>query len=125
MSTVNFRTLRRSLRYAAKGLAYVFRHEQSFRIQILATIVVLLLLILFRVERGDLVLLLLLIGLVLILEILNSAVEVIIDLLRPRVHFYAEIVKDMMAAAVFLASLVALVVGFFIFFPYLLNVVPR
>lgn len=119
MTPVNFHSLRQSLRYAGKGIRYVFQHEQSFRIQLAATALVIALILLFRVERGDIVLLLFITGFVLVLEILNSAVEVIIDLLRPRVHFYAEVVKDMMAAAVLLASIVALAIGCFIFYPYL------
>lgn len=118
MPTVNLQSIRSSFRYALKGLRYVFQHEQSFRIQLVATIVVLGLVVALDVSRRDTVLLFLVIGLVLTLEILNSAVEVIVDLLKPRMHPYAQVIKDLMAAAVLLASFVALLIGVFVFVPY-------
>ena len=118
MPTVNLQSIRSSFRYALKGLRYVFEHEQSFRIQLVAAIVVLGLIVALDVTRRDTVLLFLVIGLVLTLEILNSAVEVIVDLLKPRMHLYAQVIKDLMAAAVLLASFVALLIGVFVFVPY-------
>ena len=118
MPTVNLQSIRSSFRYALKGLRYVFEHEQSFRIQLVAAIVVLGLIVALDVTRRDTVLLFLVIGLVFTLEILNSAVEVIVDLLKPRMHLYAQVIKDLMAAAVLLASFVALLIGVFVFVPY-------
>ena len=54
------------------------------------------------------------------MELANSAVERVTDILKPRIHDYAKEIKDIMAAAVFLASFVAAVVGLIIFLPYIL-----
>ncbi|MFH1430007.1 MAG: diacylglycerol kinase, partial [Candidatus Uhrbacteria bacterium] len=60
-------------------------------------------------------------GSVLVLECCNSAMERLIDLLKPRLHGYVKEVKDVMAGAVLIASLVAVAVGVVIFAPYILR----
>lgn len=59
---------------------------------------------------------------VLVLELINIALERLVDIMKPRIHHYAGVVKDATAAAVLVASLGALVVGIVIFLPYLLDV---
>jgi diacylglycerol kinase len=59
--------------------------------------------------------------LVVLMEIINSAVERISDVLKPRIHEYVKEVKDIMAAAVMLSSLSAVAVGLFVFIPYFLK----
>lgn len=118
MAPLNFRTFFRSFRYAAKGLRYAFRHEQSFRVQCTIAFVVLLLMGVVGVSRRDAVILLLVISSVLVLELLNTVLEKFIDALKPRIHYFVEVMKDLMAAAVFVAALAALIIGALIFLPY-------
>jgi diacylglycerol kinase len=63
--------------------------------------------------------LLLVTGLILVLELLNTTVERLVDLVKPRLSTYVRDVKDMMAATVLVASLFALIVGSIILFPHL------
>lgn len=119
--SISFRTLRNSFRYAWKGLVYTFKHEQNFRIQLIASVVVIVLMILLHIKGWEAVALIFVIIAVLILELLNTIIERFIDILKPRLHHYSEIIKDMMAAAVFLAAAGALVVGLIIFYPYLVS----
>lgn len=76
--------------------------------------------IVLRVTPLEAVALIFVIIAVLILELLNTVLEIFVDLVKPRMHHYSQIIKDMMAAAVLLASLGALFVGIIIFAPYLL-----
>ena len=55
---------------------------------------------------------------VLVLELLNSSIERLVDLAKPRLHEEAGTIKDLMAGAVLLASMVAVIVGILIFWPY-------
>lgn len=112
-------TLGKSLRYAFSGFGYVWRNEQNFRIQTVIGVIVLLAAFAFQIGRWQWVVLLLTIGAVLILELLNTTLERLTDLAQPRLHHYAKVMKDMMAAAVLLASLGALAIGGIIFWPYL------
>ncbi|MFA6573188.1 MAG: diacylglycerol kinase [Patescibacteria group bacterium] len=117
MPFMNFRTLVKSFRFAMKGVRYAFQNEQNFRFQIIAGIVVIILMMVFPLQNWERILLSLVIFMVLILELINTAFEKIVDVLKPRVHFYVEIVKDIMAAVVLLASLGAIMIGIYIFLP--------
>ncbi|MSU75828.1 MAG: diacylglycerol kinase [Candidatus Magasanikbacteria bacterium] len=110
-----------SLRYAARGLQYVFKHEQNFRLQVLASCFVIGGMALFPLNNREIILLIILITMVLTMEILNTAFERFADLLKPRLHEYVSVIKDIMAAAVFLTSLAASIIGAIIFIPHFLN----
>lgn len=97
----------------------MFRSEQSFRIQLVAGAVVVVLAWWFSVRWFEWVVLLLLIGLVLSLELINSIFERIVDTFKPRIHPVVRDIKDMMAAAVLVASVFSLVIGITIFWPYI------
>lgn len=110
--------LQESFRYALKGFGYVLRREQNFRIQVAASVIVIIVMILLRVKSWEAVALLLVIGSVLILELINTIFEALMDILKPRMHHYVAIIKDIMAAAVLLASLGAVIIGLLILGPY-------
>lgn len=109
----------KSVRYALAGFRYTFAHEQNFRMHVLAGVVVLAFALLFRVEVWQAIVLLLVITSVLILEILNTIFEKLTDLVKPRLHHYVGVIKDLMAAAVLLAAVGSVVIGVLIFFPYI------
>jgi diacylglycerol kinase len=106
-----------SLRFAWNGLVTLARQEQSFRLQLLAAAVVLVLMAVFELSRGEIALVLVVTTSVLVLELLNAAVERLVDLFKPRIHRYAEEIKDMMAGAVLVGSVGALLVGLLVFGP--------
>ena len=118
---MSLRRLLKSFADAVRGLRYVFRSEQNFRIQALLGLLVLMAAFYFPLRSWEVVLIVLLTLLVLLVEILNTAFEYFNDLLKPRLHHYVRTVKDIMAGAVLLTSAVALVVGAIIFYPYLEN----
>jgi diacylglycerol kinase len=102
-----------------RGLIKTFREEQNIRVQILAGVVVLFFAWFFIITKIEWILLIILIGLVLLMEILNSAVERVTDMLKPRINTYDKEIKDIMAAAVMLSSLIAVIIGMIIFIPYI------
>ncbi len=116
---MSLRRLLKSFADATRGLKYVFKSEQNFRIQALLGFLVFIAAAYFPLRSWEVILLILLVLLVLLVEILNTAFEHFSDLLKPRLHHYVYVVKDIMAGAVLLTSLVALVVGAIIFYPYL------
>lgn len=119
MKFINFRLLRRSFSHALEGLRYIFLHEQNFRIQVIIGLIVFVLAFCFPVSLNQKITIILLIGLVLILELLNSAIERTIDLLKPRIDPMAEAVKKIMSGLVFVAVLTAVIVSFLIFYPFI------
>ena len=115
--------LLKSFADAVRGLTHVFKSEQNFRIQVLLGLFVFIAAAYFPLHSWEVILLILLTLLVLLVEILNTAFEHFSDLLKPRLHHYVGVVKDIMAGAVLLTSLVALVIGIIIFYPYLENLI--
>jgi len=121
MVIFNFKKFTQSVSYAIRGLRSVSR-EQNFRIQVVSALSVIVLIILLGLKVWETVALLMMITLVLVLEIINSIFECIVDILEPRVHPHAKTIKDMMASAVLIASLGAFLVGILILWPYFKNI---
>ena len=55
------------------------------------------------------------------MELINTIFEKVVDVLRPRIHHYAEVIKDIMAAAVLVSSIGAVIIGVLIFLPYIVG----
>lgn len=120
-----FRGVMQSLSHAWRGLVLAFRTERSFRVQIGAGLVLVILLVILPFHAWERVLLLLAMASVLVLELLNSTVERLVDLVKPRLSGYVRDIKDLMAAAVLVASLFALVIGLIILWPYMSQLAAR
>ncbi len=118
MTSINLRLLKRSFSHAIDGLRYIFFHEQNFRIQVIVGLIVFVLAFCFPISLNQKITIILLIGLVLILELLNSAIERTVDLLKPRIDPTAETVKKIMSGLVFIAVLVAVIISILIFYPF-------
>lgn len=116
---LQIRKLLRSFYYAWRGVVLVFKEEQNFRIQLIVALAIAVLMFVLPVKNWEKVALLLVMAFVLVLELINSIMERIVDMLKPRLHIYVESIKDIMAAAVLISSLVALAVGLIIFIPYI------
>lgn len=118
---IRFKRLYKSFQYAFRGLFKTFKEEQNLRVQILSGVVVLFFAWFFMISRSEWIVLILLIGLVLLMETINSAIERVTDMLKPRINTYVKEIKDIMAAAVMLASIIAIVIGLIIFIPYIVK----
>jgi len=116
---IRAKRLLKSFTYAFRGLGKTLWEEQNLQIQSLAGLVVIILGWYFKIENWKWLILILVIGLVILMELVNSAVERITDVLKPRLDSYVKEIKDIMAAAVMLASIIAVIVGLIIFLPYL------
>ena len=118
---INIKKLSASFRQATWGINKVFSEEQNFRIQLALSGVVLVLGLILHLRAYEFIILILMILAVLILELVNTIFERLIDIVKPRLHSYVKDIKDMMAGAVFLAAIGSVVVGLIIFLPYLIN----
>jgi undecaprenol kinase len=116
------RQFSKSLSHALLGLGYVAKNEKNFQNQLAVAFLVVLAMIYFDVTRGEMVVLFMVVMAVLIMELLNTIMERVVDILKPRVHPYARLIKDLMAASVLLTSILAVIIGVLIFTPYVLTV---
>ena len=117
---LDFKKFLRSLRFAWNGVVTLVRSEQSFRIQLIVAAAVIALMQVLGLSRSEKALILVVATSVLVLELLNSAVERLVDLFKPRIHQYAQEIKDIMAGAVLIGSVGAVLVGLLVFWPHLI-----
>lgn len=115
----SLKRLKNSFVDAVKGIKYVYISEQNFKIQIGCAVLAILVMFFLDIRTSEKIIVLLMIILILILELVNTVVEKFINLLKPRMELQAGIIKDIMAGAVFLASVGAVVVATIIFYPYI------
>ncbi len=106
-----------SLRHAISGVALVFKTEHNAWIQSVAIIAGIALGCYFRISAFEWMALVFSMGLVVVSEAFNTAIEIDIDLTSPEIHPYAKKTKDVAAGAVLLSALTALVVALIIFLP--------
>lgn len=105
------RPFRERMGFALEGIRTGWAREASFRTQTVLAGVALLALIVLRPAPIWWGLVAVTCALVLALELLNSAMEAVIDLLHPGIHPSIKVAKDMLAGAVLAISIAALVVG--------------
>jgi len=110
----------KSFGYAFRGLFYAFKTQTNFKVHCFATIFAVLLGLYVKLSFSEWLWIALAIAMVLILELLNTAIEVLVDFISPEQHPKAGAIKDLSAGAVLVAALLALTIGSFIFLPKLL-----
>lgn len=110
------RPLLRSFNWAIEGIVYAVRTQRNMRIHLIAAVLVLGAAVYFKVSRTEFLVLLFTVTAVLLAELLNTAIEATIDLIAATYDPLAKIAKDVAAAAVLVASVSAIVVGYLVFF---------
>ncbi len=109
----------KSFKYAFKGLILIFREEPNARIHLLAAICAVIAGLCLNINSMEWIAITFAIGLVITLEIVNSAIEKIADFISPEKNEIIKNIKDLSAAAVLVVSITALIVGLIIFLPKL------
>lgn len=105
--------------YAIKGAWLLLKHEPSIQVQFVLAILVTIMGFYFDITATEWMFQLLAIGLVMCTEGLNTAVENIADFVHPDYHTKIGIIKDIAAGSVFIAAVIAAVIGVIIYFPYI------
>ncbi len=111
-----------SFRYAAQGIVYGFLTQRNFRIHVCIGALVFGLGFYLKLTVNELAILVLTVAAVLVLELLNTAIEAVVDLaIGRRFHSLARVAKDCSAAAVLVASLSSLIIALLLLLPPLLT----
>lgn len=105
------------LSFALDGLKHIVKKEKNFKIHFCIAIIVVIISGLFKLTLIEWTIILLVISLVFITEIINSAIEHLIDYIKPEIHPKAKIIKDMLAGSVLICAIVAIIIGLIIFIP--------
>ena len=112
-------SVKKSFHCAVRGLDYVIKNERNFRIEIIAAVVIIFLAIVFNIKIWEFVVVVFSITWILVIELVNTVVERVVDILEPRVHPYARLIKDIMAGVVLISVFMSIFVGGLIFIPYI------
>lgn len=112
-----FKRLFCSFKYTIDGLKYAYKYEQNFMVHFIITVLVIIFGIYFKIEMYEWLTIMILLGLVLAAELINTAFEATLDFISPTVHPLAKIAKDTAAAAVLVLASISFVSGLIIFIP--------
>ena len=111
-----------SFNFAIEGLISALKNEKHMKVHILAAIIIVILAIVINASKVEILIISLSVSFVVITELVNTAVEAIVDLVSPERHPLAKLAKDVAAGAVLVAAINALCVGYLLFYDKLLDI---
>lgn len=103
-----------------KRIKKFFDREQNLLVHIIATIIVTILGIITNLSLEQWILIYSMVAFVITSELINSSIELVVDLYTKKFHPLAMVAKDVAAAAVLVSATTALIVGLYVFIPKLL-----
>ena len=110
----------RSFAFAFKGLHYVIRSQHNFLIHLVIAGIVVIAGLVCRLNTTEWCMIIFAIAMVLSMEVINTAIEKLVDLVSPGYNEQAGMVKDIAAGAVLIVAIAAIISGIIIFFPKIL-----
>lgn len=110
----------KSVGFAFKGMLILVKTEASIKIQLIVALIATLSGFYFEITTIEWMFQIAMIGLVLSIEGVNTAIEYLADFIHPEHHTKIGLIKDIAAGAVFIASIVAVIIGIFIYLPKML-----
>lgn len=108
-----------SFGYAFQGLWYTLRTQRNARVHLVAALLVVITGFLLHISALEFAILFVVIGTVFVAEMLNTVMEICVDLASPGYHPLAKIAKDVAAGAVLVNAIIAFIVGLCVFLPHL------
>lgn len=113
--------LLRSFGFALTGIGKAIKSELNMKVQLLACISVTILGFAFNISKVEWLVIVLCVGIVLTAELLNTAIEKLLNFIHPQHHHEVGTIKDISAGAVLLAATCSIVIALIVFVPYLLK----
>jgi len=111
------RTITSSFGYAWEGTTEAFKNEPNFKIHLVFAALAITAGFVLKISSQEWTTLILTVSAVITLELINTAIEALVDITSPKISRLAKTAKDVSAAAVFATSLGALIIGLIIFLP--------
>lgn len=106
-----------SFKYAIEGICTSFKTERNMKIHALIMILVIILGILFKINKQEWITCIICFSLVIGGELFNTAIETVVDIIMPEKNDKAKLAKDISAGAVLVLAIGAAIVGLLIFIP--------
>jgi len=112
----------KSFGHAIDGIKTAFKKEPNLQIHLTIGVLVLALAGILRFSIFEWIVLLFTVALVIALELINTSVESIVDLVSPEIKPQAKIAKDVAAAAVLVTAIISIIIGVLLFLPNIIDV---
>jgi diacylglycerol kinase len=112
-----------SFKYAFRGFRDALREEPNLQIHTAAAITACILGFLLKLNSIEWAILILTMSFVFLMELINTTLETIVDIVSPEIKEKARVAKDVSAAGVLFAALTSIIIGLLIFLPKLLNLI--
>jgi undecaprenol kinase len=117
---MNWQRERKRFACAWEGMKTAVKEEAHMRFHIASAVIVIVAAAIVRISKWEWLVLLLTIGCVITLELVNTAIERVVNLVTTDFHPLAKAAKDIAAAAVLFAAIVAVIIGIIIFLPHVI-----
>jgi undecaprenol kinase len=118
---MNWQKEKKRFACAWEGMKNAIKEEEHMRVHIALAVVAIAAAAAVRISKWEWLILLLAIGSVITLELINTAIERVVDLVTTDFHPLAKAAKDIAAAAVLFAAIIAVIIGILIFLPHMTN----
>lgn len=112
--------LLKSFKYAFDGIFTGIKEEQNMKIHIAIMILVIIFGIMLKISKMEWIICIILFGLVISMELINTAIENTVDLVTKKKNEQAKIAKDVAAGAVLVSAIASAIIGLIIFVPKIL-----
>lgn len=112
--------LLKSFKYAFEGIFTGIKKEQNMKIHIAVMIFVIIFGIMLKISKTEWIICIILFGLVISMELINTAIENTVDLITKEKNEQAKIAKDVAAGAVLVSAIASAIIGLIIFVPKIL-----
>lgn len=111
----------KSFGYAFSGIRHAFQYDQNLRVHVVIAFLVMIMSVFFRVNAFEMGILGVMILLVIVTEMINTAIENMVDLITKEHREEAKIAKDVSSGMVLITAIGSVIVGVLVFLPYLLR----
>ena len=111
-----------SFKHAKDGIKTGVKQERNMKIQFTIMILVIILGFILKISATEWIICIILFGLVISLELVNTAIETTVDLVTNEVKDLAKIAKDTAAGAVLVAAILSTIIGMIIFLPKVMTI---
>ena len=119
---LSIKRLKKSFGYAFKGIDDVISNEPNMKIHVSVAILVVIMAFLLKISMIEWIILVLLIGLVLAAEVINTTIENLVDMYTKEYNEKAKVVKDTAAGTVLILAITAVIIGLMILVPKIILV---
>jgi diacylglycerol kinase len=118
---IDHKRLVNSFRYAWQGILQSYKGEQNLKIHTFIAILVIVFGFFLKINYIEWLVCFILIGLVLMAEFFNTAIEYVVDLASPSIHPLAKAAKDTASAGVLMMTFISAIIGLVIFVPKIID----